>query len=104
MEQTTPSQGEDNNKGGWELKPEIIVGFVGVVIFIIFVVFNHNPQQVAVEGAATSIAPTATATPTQIPSDTPKPTVTPSPTPTTYIAPTHARMQSAQPTTIQEQG
>ena len=39
MEQTTPSQAEDKNKSGWELKPEIIVGFIGVVIFIAFIVF-----------------------------------------------------------------
>ncbi len=101
----TPQPQEPTQRANWFDRHKVVTCFSIVALFILSLAFfNHHPQQIAVEGASTSIAPTATATPTQTPSDTPTPTVTPSPTPTRYIAPTHATMQSAQPATTQEQG
>ena len=68
-----------------------------------FDIFNHNPNQTAVQGISTSIpthTPTKPLTPT--PTNTPVPTFTP--TPTVFIAPTHSTIQSVQPTATQEQG
>jgi hypothetical protein len=100
-----PQPQEPPQRDNWFDRHKVVTCFSIVAIFIVSLAyFDRTPQQVAVQDASTSIAPTATATPTQTPSDTPTPTVTPSPTPTTYIAPTHATIQSAQPTPTQEQG
>src|SRR5260370_1290070 len=103
MEQI-PQPQKPTQRDNWFDRHKVVTCFSIVVLFFLsFAFFNHHPQ-VAVQDASTSIAPTATSTPTIIPSDTPTPTETPSPTPTRYIAPTQSTIQTAQPATSQEQG
>jgi hypothetical protein len=84
MEQTTHN-GEGKNKGNWELKPEMIIGFIGVIILLIFIfgaiqagnnkAGSNSPSPTTVAQAIDTPAPTEALT-------TPKPTPTFTPTPT----------------------
>lgn len=68
-------------------KQKIILGAIGVITF--FIILGHSGStKPLVQGANTSITPTATATPTQQPTPTQKPTNTPVPTATNTPVPT----------------
>lgn len=105
MEQNTHLQ-EPTHKANWFDRHKIVICFsIAALFFLSFVLLNHTPNQVAVQGASTSIT---TPIPTSLPSNTPTPspsdTPTATPTPLVYIAPTHSSIQSTQPTPPQEQG
>lgn len=103
MEENTEQQ-KPVKKTNWFFRHKFIISFVIIILCIFsFDIFNHNPNQTAVQGISTSIpthTPTKPLTPT--PTNTPVPTFTP--TPTVFIAPTHSTIQSVQPTATQEQG
>ncbi len=72
MEQTTRPQGEDNNKGNWEIKPEMIYGLIGLVILIVVTIAAlKTAPPILNSNTASSEQEILSETPTQ--ADTPSP-------------------------------
>jgi|GEM_PF-5093257 len=87
-------------RDNWFDRHKVVTCFSIVALFALSLAFfNHNPQEVAVEGASTSIP---TATPTAIPSNTPTPTSTPIPTNIPTPSPKVVYISPPTPTTPQD--
>src|SRR6266436_8238756 len=102
MEQQT--QPQEMYTPNWFDRHKSIACFTILALFFLSFAPFHRTNQTVVQGVATPVLPTATATPT--PTDTPAPTATPTltPTPTAFLVPTHTTMQATQPPIPQEQG
>jgi Protein of unknown function (DUF3761) len=106
MEQQT--QPQEAYKPNWFDRHKSLTCFAILALFFLGFAPFHRIHQTVVQGVATPVLPTATATPT--PTDTPTPTFTPTatptltPTPTAFIAPTQQRIPTTQQPATQEQG